>query len=151
MFTSTICQYKFIHNVIATNENLLTWKISYNSLWIFCNDPETLYHFLPNCSYLSVVWEKVLFACRKSRISIQLRVLKHLAVGNKIIFVSTNKKNELLTYIGFSIILCKSYFRRKQRLNLITMLKNETNLLIQYDIETCIHYKLVKKFIDQLM
>jgi len=38
-------RYKLLHRIIATNENLFTWKLSNSPCCNFCNEMETVDHF----------------------------------------------------------------------------------------------------------
>ena len=45
-------RYKLLHRISATNENLLTWKLSNSLCCYFCNEMETVDHFLIECKCL---------------------------------------------------------------------------------------------------
>jgi len=44
-------RFKLIHRIIATKENLFTWKISDTPLCNSCGDIDTVEHFLLHCKH----------------------------------------------------------------------------------------------------
>ena len=49
-------RYKLLHRIIATNENRFTWKLSNSPCCNFCNEMETVDHFLIECKCFGHVY-----------------------------------------------------------------------------------------------
>ena len=108
-------RYKLLHRIIAANENLFTWKLSNSPCCNFCNEMETVDHFLIECKYLDTFWTHISYVFKSCGVSKQVRSLHYLDIGYKSELLEYNWINVLFSYIGFAIY--KSYFcceRRKK-------------------------------------
>jgi len=76
-------QCKLLHIIIATNENLFTWKLSNSPCCNFCNEIETVDHFVIECKCLDNCWTRISYVFKSCGVSKQVISLQYLVIGYK--------------------------------------------------------------------
>ena len=120
-------RYKLLHSIIATNENLFTWKLSNSPCCNFCNEMETVDHFLIESKCLDTFWTRISNVFKSCGVSKQIRRLQYLVIGYKSELLEYNWTNVLFSYIVF--FCCE---RRKKQFNILNILIEELKVLETY-------------------
>ena len=123
-------KYKLINNIIVTNQNLYTWKITDSPNCLACKCIEDYDHFFLSCRKIDSFWQSIRNALCVCGISKNLRQMRYIVLGYKI---PDYKHVNLLIYV-ISYSIYKSYFvseRRLKECNILCVFKNELKLLIQ--------------------
>ena len=116
-----ICEFNFktLHNILATGENLFKWQKIPSPACIYCNyHRQTLKHLLWDCTYAETLWEKL-----------SAGMNRNICYKDIIAGVDANHTlNQMLSLIAF--IICKKFQNDKDKENPINLdlslfLKNE--------------------------
>jgi hypothetical protein len=112
-------QYKLIHRILAVNHNLKKWKRIDSDICDFCNEIDTIDHFIYHCETSSKLWQSILLWWKNSfEFSIPITALE-------IIFGIPNENNDHEINLLNTIILYGKYY--------IYTLKKQKKDLTLYD------------------
>ena len=117
---------KLLHNIIATNLNLFTWKLKDCPLCIYCNEVEDYEHFFIKCRALSTFWSDIQTVFKRCGIQKHIKNINHIVLGYKIDQKEYNIVNIVLSQISYCIY--KTYFmceRRTKPINIMYHLYND--------------------------
>ena len=132
-------QYKITNRILATNKNLKKWKrISYDKCE-FCNDIDTMEHFLYECRVSMKLWDSIQLWWESSlSFKFPITVLE-------IFFGIPNENRDNITHICNYIIMQAKYLlyvsKKSNNLhhidlyNLLLVIKNDLHLKRTYAIE----------------
>jgi hypothetical protein len=121
---------KLLHNLVATNLNLFTWKLKDTPLCDNCQEVEDYEHFFIRCPALTNFWIAIDAAFKACGMQRTFRNLRYLVIGYKIDQKEYNIVNIVLSQIAYCIY--KTYFisdRRTKHINIMYHLFNDLTVL----------------------
>ena len=97
-------QYKIIHRILAVNHNLKKWEKIDNETCDYCDEIDTIEHFLYQCPKTTTLWESIQTWWKTNfQFKIDISVLE-------IIFGLPNENNEKTINLYNYIILYAKYY-----------------------------------------
>ena len=97
-------QYKIVHRILATNQNLLKWEIRTNESCDFCKETDTIEHFIYECPKINPLWSSI-FNWIKSVLHIDIQLSKY-----EILFGIPNERDDIMINNYNFIILYTKYY-----------------------------------------
>ena len=141
---------KLIHKIVATNENLVKWKLKQSPNCEHCNEIETLQHFFLQCPYVQPIWISMHLILKKLGIDHKFGMFE-IIVGYKVQYRAYEDLNIILSQIVY--VSYKTYFmteRRTKGININRILYNDMlNLVKYFDFKKSVH-NFINKFCNAL-
>ena len=128
-------QYKITHRILACNDKLNTWKIKDKKTCNYCNEVDTIEHYLYSCDVTYTLW-KYIFNWWSHATGISMPISR-----NEILFGLPNPNRDIvIKHYNYVILHGKYYINKCKQSNtdtcLYSFLLNVKNALIM-KIESC--------------
>jgi hypothetical protein len=105
-------QFKITHRLLACNYNLNIWKIRTDNICNYCQEVDTIEHFLVNCNNTYIFWRQI-FNWWAASFKVWFQVDTY-----ELLFGVPNEKNEpIVNQINFIILYGKYYIYKNKKKN----------------------------------